>query len=655
MSSHFSAPSVSTRFLPSSLSLSHTLFVGVFRVNAMQMQALTFSHRPSPAIRRVSPASAAGISGRNWSSSVAFRLGTVQCCASKSPSLVVDEKRFLEASESGNLIPLYKCIFSDHLTPVLAYRCLVKEDDREAPSFLFESVEAGFRASSVGRYSVVGAQPSMEVVAKENKVMILDHESGKIIEKFVEDPMTIPRSISESWSPQLIQDLPDAFCGGWVGFFSYDTVRYAEKKKLPFSSAPKDDRNLADIHLGLYDDVIVFDHVDKKAYVIHWVRLDRYSSAKTAYSDGIKRLETLVSKVQDIDPPRLSPGCIDFCTRDFGLPLDKSNMTSEEYMKAVLQAKEHILAGDIFQIVLSQRFERRTFADPFEVYRALRVVNPSPYMSYLQARGCILVASSPEILTRVKKKKIVNRPLAGTTRRGKTFHEDEMLERRLLKDEKQCAEHIMLVDLGRNDVGKVSKSGSVKVEKLMTVERYSHVMHISSTVTGELLDHLTGWDALRAALPVGTVSGAPKVKAMELIDQLETSRRGPYSGGFGGISFLGDMDIALALRTIVFPTGARYDTMYSYKDGNKRQEWVAHLQSGAGIVADSLPDDEQLECERKAAGLARAIDLAESAFVNKGCAQPAKVNGSSPLQVPITKLIPQNGFLGARAGGNQVV
>ncbi|KAL0359188.1 UNVERIFIED_CONTAM: Anthranilate synthase alpha subunit, chloroplastic [Sesamum angustifolium] len=591
----------------------------------MQMQALTFSQRPFPTTRSVSSASVSGISGRDWSSSVKFRLRTFRCRALKSPSLEMDEKRFLEASQNGNLIPLYKCIFSDHLTPVLAYDAWLK-DDRDAPSFLFESVEPGFRASSVGRYSVVGAQPALEVVAKRNKVTILDHDSGKIIEKLVEDPMTIPKDISEGWRPQQIQDLPDAFCGGWVGFFSYDTVRYVEKKKLTFSSAPKDDRNLADIHLGLYDDVIVFDHVDKKAYVIHWVRLDRFSSAKKAYDDGMKRLETLVSKVQDIDPPRLSPGCIDFCTRDFGLCLNKSNMTSEEYMKAVIQAKEHILAGDIFQIVLSQRFERRTFADPFEVYRALRVVNPSPYMAYLQARGCILVASSPEILTRVKKKKIVNRPLAGTARRGKTLHEDEMLEMKLLKDEKQCAEHIMLVDLGRNDVGKVSKSGSVKVEKLMTVERYSHVMHISSTVTGELRDHLTGWDALRAALPVGTVSGAPKVKAMELIDQLEPTRRGPYSGGFGGVSFSGDMDIALALRTIVFPTGVRYDTMYSYKDGNKRREWVAHIQSGAGIVADSLPDDEQTECERKAAGLARAIDLAESAFVNKASAQPAKAS-----------------------------
>ncbi|XP_051122778.1 anthranilate synthase alpha subunit 1, chloroplastic-like [Andrographis paniculata] len=600
------------------------------------MQALTVTHGPSPAIRKLFGAANGVISvGGRRTSAVTFRRGAVKCCASESSRLEVDEKRFVDASERGNVIPLFKCIFSDHLTPVIAYRSLVLEDDREAPSFLFESVEPGFHAT-VGRYSVVGARPAMEVLAKENMVTILDHESGQIIEKLVEDPMTVPRSISEGWTPQLIDELPDAFCGGWVGFFSYDTVRYVEKKKLSFSSAPIDDRNLPDIHLGLYDDILVFDHVDKKVYVIHWVRLNKYSSAEKAYADGMERLESIVSKVQRVDLPRIPHGYIDLHTHEFGPPLKNSTMTREEYMGAVLQAKEHILAGDIFQIVLSQRFERRTFADPFEIYRSLRSVNPSPYMAYIQGRGCILVASSPEILTRSKKKHIVNRPLAGTTRRGRTLDEDEMLERMLLSDEKQCAEHTMLVDLGRNDVGKVSKYGSVKVERLMNVERYSHVMHISSTVTGELLDHLTGWEALRAALPVGTVSGAPKVKAMELIDKLEKTRRGPYSGGFGGISFTGDLDIALALRTIVFPTSPHHDTMFSYKNGSQRREWVAHIQTGAGIVADSRPDDEQLECERKAAGLARAIDLAESAFVNKGSSSSNGAAGSpAPAESPV--------------------
>nr|AAA74901.1 anthranilate synthase alpha subunit [Ruta graveolens] len=606
---------------------------------ATSMQSLKFSNRLVPPSRRLSPVPN-NVTCNNLPKSAA-PVRTVKCCASSwnstingaaattngasaasngasttTTTYVSDATRFIDSSKRANLVPLYRCIFADHLTPVLAYRCLVQEDDKETPSFLFESVEPG-RISTVGRYSVVGAHPVMEVIAKDNMVTVMDHEKGSLVEEVVDDPMEIPRRISEDWKPQIIDDLPEAFCGGWVGFFSYDTVRYVEKKKLPFSKAPQDDRNLADMHLGLYNDVIVFDHVEKKVYVIHWVRLNQQSSEEKAYAEGLEHLERLVSRVQDENTPRLAPGSIDLHTGHFGPPLKKSNMTCEEYKMAVLAAKEHIQAGDIFQIVLSQRFERRTFADPFEVYRALRVVNPSPYMTYMQARGCVLVASSPEILTRVKKNKIVNRPLAGTARRGRTTEEDEMLETQLLKDAKQCAEHVMLVDLGRNDVGKVSKSGSVKVEKLMNVERYSHVMHISSTVTGELQDNLSCWDALRAALPVGTVSGAPKVKAMELIDELEVNRRGPYSGGFGGISFTGDMDIALALRTIVFQTGTRYDTMYSYKNATKRRQWVAYLQAGAGIVADSDPDDEHRECQNKAAGLARAIDLAESAFVNK--------------------------------------
>ncbi|XP_031271169.1 anthranilate synthase alpha subunit 2, chloroplastic isoform X1 [Pistacia vera] len=585
--------------------------------NAMNMETLAVTRPHFPSTLRFSATPSINfktrISHSRWS---LVRVQGLSVCAAPAIVSVLSNAQPL-LLRRGNLIPLYRCIFSDHLTPVLAYRCLVKEDDRDAPSFLFESVEPGLLVSSIGRYSVVGAQPTIEIVAKENMVTVMDHEEGKMTEEIVEDPMVVPRRIMEGWKPQLIDELPEAFCGGWVGYFSYDTVRYVEKKKLPFSSAPPDDRNLPDVHLGLYDDVIVFDHVEKKAYVIHWVRLDRYSSVEEAFNDGMNRLENLLSRVHDIDPPRLPTGSIKLYTHLFGPKLKASSMTSEEYKEAVLKAKEHIMAGDIFQIVLSQRFERRTFADPFEIYRALRIVNPSPYMTYLQARGCILVASSPEILTRVKKNKITNRPLAGTIRRGKTPKEDLMFEKELLNDEKQCAEHIMLVDLGRNDVGKVSKPGSVKVERLMNIERYSHVMHISSTVTGELLDHLCSWDALRAALPVGTVSGAPKVKAMELIDELEVTRRGPYSGGFGGISFTGDMDIALALRTMVFPTGTRYDTMYSYKDVNKRREWVAHLQAGAGIVADSDPTDEQRECENKAAGLARAIDLAESSFVNK--------------------------------------
>ncbi|KAE9598741.1 hypothetical protein Lal_00022364 [Lupinus albus] len=595
------------------LSANHPMlsFSLAMSANASTMQPLGFSRRLVPPCRRFSPVTL------TTRVSVSVAPLTLRCSSSlSSPPSVDDEARkFVELSKHANLIPLYECIFSDQLTPVLAYRCLVKEDDFETPSFLFESAEPNIEFSNLGRYSVIGARPKVEIVAKENKVTIMDHEVGHLTEEVVDDPMVIPRRITEGLKPHLTDELPDAFCGGWAGYFSYDTVRYVEKKKLPFSTAPEDDRNLPDIHLGLYDNVVVFDHVEKKAYVILWVQVDRYSSPENAYKKGTERLRKLVAKLQDSKFTKLPPGSVDLQTRHFGPPLKTSNMAPEAYKEAVLQAKEHIKAGDIFQIVLSQRFERRTFANPYEIYRALRVVNPSPHMAYLQARGCILVASSPEILTRIKKRKILNRPLAGTIRRGQTQEEDEKLEAKLLSDEKQCAEHIMLVDLGRNDVGKVSKHGSVKVEKLMNIERYSHVMHISSTVTGELQDHLSSWDALRAALPVGTVSGAPKVKAMELIDDLEVARRGPYSGGFGYISFSDEMDIALALRTMVFPTGTRYDTMYSYKD--QRHEWIAYLQAGAGVVADSDPDDEHQECQNKAAGLARSIDLAESAFVDK--------------------------------------
>lgn len=301
-------------------------------------------------------------------------------------------------------------------------------------------------------------------------------------------------------------------------------------------------------------------------------------------------------------------------------PPGKSNMSKQQFLDAVGAAKEYILSGDIFQLVLSQRYERRTFADPFEVYRALRVVNPSPYMVYLQARGAIIVSSSPEILCRVDAGRVVtNRPLAGTRRRGADAASDAALEAELLADEKERAEHVMLVDLGRNDVGKVSRSGSVVVERLMDVERYSHVMHISSTVTGELAPGLDSWDALRAALPAGTVSGAPKVRAMQIIDELEVNKRGPYGGGLGHVAFSGTMDMALGLRTMVIPTDpadALYD--YAHPDGSRR-EWTVHLQAGAGLVADSVPEAEYEETLNKAAALGRAIDLAEAAFLGPAC------------------------------------
>jgi anthranilate synthase component 1 len=282
-------------------------------------------------------------------------------------------------------------------------------------------------------------------------------------------------------------------------------------------------------------------------------------------------------------------------------------MTREEHAAMLDKALEYIRAGDIFQVVLGQRFERKSKADPFDVYRALRAVNPSPYMVYMQTGGSILVASSPEILCRVRRKDsafiVTNRPLAGTRKRGSTPEEDRALEQDLLADQKERAEHIMLVDLGRNDVGQVAKPGTVQLPAVMEVERYSHVMHISSTVTGELRDGLDCWDALRAALPVGTISGAPKIRAMQIIDELEPIRRGPYGGGMGYVGLDGQMDIALALRTIVVPC-----------DQHGTDGWTYHLQASGGIVADSQHEAEYQETVNKAAALARALALAEAAF-----------------------------------------
>ncbi|MEW5305913.1 MAG: hypothetical protein WDW36_008424 [Sanguina aurantia] len=539
-----------------------------------------------------------------------------------SSSLDMDFGAFCAHAQAGsNLIPLMTRIFSDHLTPVLAYRCLVRENDVAAPSFLLESVVNG---NQQGRYSFLGAMPALEVVATGSSVVVMDHEKGTRCSSVESDPMEVPERLSRKWRAAKVDGLPQVFTGGWVGYAGYDTVRYVYGSKLPFQSAPLDDRNLPDLHLALYNDVVVFDQATKICYAISWVHLadddaSSQSRLQEAYLSGAGRLSHLIEQLST-QPPAMAAGQIAMSLAQKPSVPGVSNLTEAEFLAGVMAAKEHIQAGDIFQLVLSQRFERRTFADPFEIYRALRVVNPSPYMVYMQARGSILVSSSPEILARVDADRIVtNRPLAGTRPRGRTPQADLDLERELLADPKECSEHVMLVDLGRNDVGKVAMSGTVVVEKLMEVERYSHVMHISSTVTGKLLPELDVWDALRAALPAGTVSGAPKVSAMKIIDRLEHLRRGPYGGGIGHVSFTGTMDMALGLRTMVIPTESR-DTLYQYQTKQSpgrgaRREWVVHLQAGAGIVADSNPAAEYEETINKAAALGRAIDLAEKAFV----------------------------------------
>ncbi len=545
------------------------------------------------------------------------------------PSLTRDEfVRFVHTAgkhPATLMVPLSVRLLADQLTPVLAYRRMVAPDERTAPSFLLESVEGGERQ---GRYSILGAQPAMEVVAYGRDVALRgialpgDVRKGGATGDATVDPLMKVRALSAGLT--LVRPgagvspvpLPRCFLGGWVGFAGYDTVRYAEPEKL--GGTPRDDRGLPDLHFGFYDGVVVFDHVDKLVHVVQLARVGKGDDAGGAYDAAMVRLRARAEEIQRHSKP-LPAGAVERAGTPDPLP---SNMTAAIHAAMVIRAQEYIRAGDVFQVVLGQRFERKSAADPFDVYRALRVVNPSPYMVYLQAEGCILVASSPEFLCRVRREEterrrdgetkmgaggtrwvVTNRPLAGTRRRGKTPEEDAALERELLADPKERAEHIMLVDLGRNDVGRVAKPGTIDLARVMEVERYSHVMHISSTVTGELRDGLDCWDALRATLPAGTISGAPKIRAMQIIDGLEPVKRGPYGGGMGYVGLDGEMDIALALRTMVVPTAMR-------KGGG----WTYHLQAAGGIVADSKAADEYQETVNKAAALARAIDLAERAF-----------------------------------------
>ncbi len=507
--------------------------------------------------------------------------------------------------ESPRSVQVIRRIFADQLTPVLAYRRLVAPDDRTAPSFLFESVEQG---GGVGRHSLVGVRPRLELIGRGASLLTLEHpaDGGAPAEHRHDgrDPFELVRELRARAAPvRMIGDgrPPSAFRAGFVGFAGYDTARWAEPAKLPFDEAPRDDRDLPDMHLGLYGRVLVFDHVAKTVHVVATELIADHPNEQAAAEAAARAADELIGTVTD-DAVHLAPGAIDLDLERPPAAPEVSTMSRAEFEAAVRTTQEYIAAGDAFQVVLSQRFERTTVADPFDLYRALRIVNPSPYQIYLQARGCMLVAASPEILCRVRGREVVNRPLAGTRKRGRDEAEDRALEAELLADEKERAEHVMLVDLGRNDLGRICDPGSIALEQVMQVERYSHVMHIGSVVTGRLRDGVDDLDALRATLPVGTVSGAPKIRAMQIIDELEPVRRGPYAGGIGAIDLEGDLDIAIALRTMVVPTGCG------------SAPWTIHLQAGAGVVLDSDPAAEWQETVNKAAGLGRAIDLAESAF-----------------------------------------
>ena len=520
--------------------------------------------------------------------------------------------RDAQQDNGGVLVPMYRRLFSDQLTPVLAYRRLVRPDPRLDPSFLFESVVDGAR---IGRYSFLGHRPILEVIARGHEVDYRDHRAPRSLRYQSDDPLKEMNQITARWRLVDVPGLP-RFTGGWVGFAGYDTVRYLEGEKL--TTPPPDDRHLPDLHMQLYHDVVAFDHVQKTVLAITHVLLDEHESSEAAYEAGRGQLDAIVHRLMtpgeplgedgaelttgdhvDLDTPPTAPG--------------ESTMGATGYGEAVEKAKQYVAAGDIFQVVPSQRFERHTDVDPFDIYRALRVVNPSPYMFYLQIDGGMLVGSSPEILCRVEDGVLTNRPLAGTRKRGRSPDEDARLADELQHDPKDRAEHIMLVDLGRNDVGRVAELGSVDLPACLDIERYSHVMHLSSTVTGKLREGLTAWDALRVTLPVGTVSGAPKVRAMQIIDELEPTRRGPYAGAVGYTDFAGNMDMAIALRTMVVQPREKRGEGAEGATG-QGGAWTVHLQAGGGIVADSDPEAEHQETVNKAAALAKAIDVAEKAF-----------------------------------------
>ncbi|MBY0521958.1 MAG: anthranilate synthase component I [Gemmataceae bacterium] len=479
---------------------------------------------------------------------------------------------FAALARNASVVPVYRQLIGDTLTPVSAF-CKIQEGEW---SFLFESVVGGER---VGRYSFLGAGPFLRFEAFDHRVRLGNEEFEH------PDPLRLLEETLAKYRAPHVQGLP-RFCGGAVGYAGYDAVRYVEH--LP--KAPPDDRRLPDLCFAFYDRMVIFDHINKTVAAVAHAHVDP-KDLKRCYEEACGRVDRLVERLQQ--------GVADLQLTDVAPAGDahmayRSNFAPAAYEAAVEKCKEYIRAGDIFQVVLSQRFQTETRARPFDIYRTLRVINPSPFMFYLKMGPLCLVGASPEIMVRVEGDRVTIRPLAGTRRRGKTEEEDIRLAAELIADPKERAEHIMLVDLGRNDVGRVARYGTVELSDVMAVERYSHVMHICSNVEGQLQPGKTSFDALRACLPAGTLSGAPKVRAMEIIDELEPHRRGPYGGAVGYIDFSGNMDTCIALRTMVL------------------MGQTAYLQAGAGIVADSVPQREREETEHKAMGLLRAVEMAET-------------------------------------------
>ena len=494
-----------------------------------------------------------------------------------------DSQRFTTLATEHDFVPVYSQLLSDALTPVTAFRLL----DDGGPACLFESVVGG---EKVGRYSFLAASPIRRFSATRENIEITDLLTGETQQSVDSDPLDAFRS-NFHYRVAELDGLPP-FVGGAIGYAGYDVVRYVED--LP--NAPNDDRNLPDLDFSFYHTLVVFDHVAKTVTLIHLADCREVSTADEAllaYDHAVGELQSTRSKLaakETSSPSEWNPDLWAANTKEQPLEI-KSNFTQEDFEASVIKCVEYIRAGDIFQVVPSQRLTVETDVDPFEIYRSLRVVNPSPFMFFLRTHDCELVGCSPEIMCRVADRTVTVRPLAGTRPRGRTDKEDKQLEMELLADPKERAEHVMLVDLGRNDIGRVAEFGSIELTEIMVVERYSHVMHISSEVQGTLRKDLDAFDALKACLPAGTVSGAPKVRAMEIIDDIEPHRRGPYAGAVGYIDYRGNMDTCIALRTMVI------------------REGKVHVQAGCGVVADSDPTAEYQDTLNKSRALISAIEI----------------------------------------------
>ncbi len=470
--------------------------------------------------------------------------------------------------KNGNLIPVYREIVADLETPVSAFLKI----NRGGYSFLLESIEGGQR---LARYSFIGTEP-YQILATRGEDRI--------------NPLPLIAKELGKYKMVTVSDLP-RFCGGVVGYLGYEVVTHFED--LP--SPARDSLGLPESLFMFVDTMLIFDHVTHKIKVLSHVRLDQ--DIEQAYQNAIKKIDDLIDRLsRPLEPRR----CAERAASPKSNCHPSSNFSRKEFEASIVKVKKYITSGEAIQVVLSQRLARPVDAAPFEIYRALRTLNPSPYMFYLDFKDFYLIGASPEIMVRVEDGTVMTRPLAGTRPRGRSPQEDIMLEQELRNDEKERAEHIMLVDLGRNDVGRVCEPGTIEVSELMNVERYSHVMHLVTHVQGRLRRDLTAFDALKACFPAGTVSGAPKIRAMQIIAELEPEKRGPYAGAVGYFAFSGNMDMAIAIRTIVLRKG------------------TAYVQVGCGIVYDSVPEREYKETMNKAQVLLKAINQAENSYLVAG-------------------------------------